>query len=404
MLLLLSIVALIANVSAICSDVFPYELDIGFYWASISLDEVVWTKSCPDQNELPSVEIFDPERESIIYFHGLQPGSVKARHRFFIDDVELHPAVKSHLLLGRNFGVFQWVQFADEPLTNFIRAEGKIDDTEFVGGTKYVYLTHENISKVADGPDKTVSQVAFEHYRGHNFQARVHIIGHSLGSQLVVYLGHKIISAPNTTDHPRPRLDRVTMLDPVFSDSAKSYLNRNLCGTDIASVLGCYMRLLLDQNVAVELYRASFINRCIFSSEDNALMTNNSAAVALRLTQWGSTKQGYCWNPNLLSHVSPESINQLIVQLYNQHRAVIEWYVRSSVSINPPRICIRDEKKPSICKVQKSPSVNALMSDDKVIKWANTDSCLFQFEDRGALNANPSDDLFYTESCSKFNT
>ena len=56
-----------------CVDVFPYELDIGIYWAEVSPSgEITWQKSCI-ANLAPS---FDPQVESIVYFHGLQPGSV----------------------------------------------------------------------------------------------------------------------------------------------------------------------------------------------------------------------------------------------------------------------------------------------------------------------------------------
>lgn len=381
-----------------CADLFPFALDIGIYWASLEADQqLVWTKSCPDA----LAPAFDPARESDIYVHGLQPGSVRERHRFVIDDVELHPAVIAHLLLGRNVGVFQWVQFADEPLTNFIRAEGKIDATDFVGAMEYVYIdAATNETRLGDGPSVSVSQQAAEHFRAHGFQERVHLIGHSLGTQLVVYLAHKLVI--ETSPETRGRVDRVTMLDPVFSDSAKPYLHRNACGQDVASVLGCYMRQLLDAGVAVELYRASFINRCIFSSENNALMTNNSAAVALRLTEWGAVKDGYCWNADLLSHITPKTINRLVVQLYNQHRAVIGWYVRSGLAERVPRICIREGS--GLCRPQRAAAVTALMPDSQVLMWANSDSCLMQFDDRGTRNSDPSDDLFYTEACASFNT
>jgi len=383
-----------------CVDVFPYELDIGIYWAEVSPSgEITWQKSCI-ANLAPS---FDPQVESIVYFHGLQPGSVSEQHRFFIDDHELDDYVRAEKMLGRNIGVFQWVQLADEPLSNFIRAEGKIQSTDYVGGTEYLYIDRASGSiKVADGPLFSVADIAHAHFRAHwpsEVEAgRVHIVGHSLGAQLVVHLAKKLID----DGFGRENLRRVTMLDPVFSDSAKPFFHDNVCGREDSAVLGCYMSLLLAADIAVELYRASFINRCIFSSENNALMVNNSAAVALKFTQWGSVQDGYCWNADLLSHVSPHSVHSLVTQLYNQHRAAIEWYVKSRLGGAAPRICVK--RGTSGCDKTRAPAISGMSSDEDVLRWARGESCLFQYVDKGSKNADPSDDLFYVSPCEKFNT
>ena len=139
----------IHGASSECVDVFPHALDVGIYWAHVDeTDAITWHKSCPDAIS----PVFDPARESIVYFHGLQPGSVVERHRFFIDDRELDDYVRAERLLGRNIGVFQWVQLADEPLSNFIRAEAKIKSVDYVGGTEYLYIASDGSAKFADGP------------------------------------------------------------------------------------------------------------------------------------------------------------------------------------------------------------------------------------------------------------
>lgn len=386
--------------AADCVDVFPYALDVGIYWASVEpTGTVVWHKSCPDA----IAPVFDPESESIVYFHGLQPGSVAERHRFFIDDRPLDDYVRAEILLGRNIGVFQWVQLADEPLSNFIRAEAKIKSVDYVGGTEYLYVDRDSGStRVADGPLIPVAELAHAHFLAHwpfavnSSAGRVHIVGHSLGAQLVVHLAKHIVDAG------RGPLRRVTMLDPVFSDSAKPFYHNNPCGRDDAAVLGCYMGLILAADVAIELYRASFINRCIFSSENNAVMVNNSAAVALKLTQWGSVNDGYCWNADLLSHMTPHSVHALVTQLYNQHRAAVEWYVKSRVGGAAPRVCVR--RGESACDKTRAAAVSGMMSDEDVLRWARGSNCLFQFVDKGSKNADPYDDSFFAAPCERFNT
>lgn len=400
-----------------CPDVYPMDLDIGYYFASDLAGEITWSKSCPESISAS----FDPEKDSVIFFHGLQPGNVKLRYRFLFDDHEIDAAVSEYLRLGKNVGVFQWTQLADEPLTNFIRAEGKLDAVDFVASTEYVYLDSAGTQHVADAPRKSVSQIAYEHYQAlfppeppsspllpapptPSPSPHIHIIGHSLGAQLVVYLAEKIMRGGRART---PLVNRVTMLDPVFSDSAKPYFQRNPCGKDVATVLGCYMGQLRDAGVAVELYRASFINRCIFSSENNALMVNNSAAVALRLTEWGSVKDGYCWNSDLMAHPSVSRIENLGKQLYNQHRAVIEWYIKSSLGGSPPHLCLKGGGGGGggkTCARTRTMAVSGLMTDKEILRWAGSNDCSYQFEDGGAKNSDPTDDLFYVNGCDQFNT
>ena len=402
-LLVFSIIG--TNASVDCDSNFPFRLDVGFFWAGInaSTGGIYWEKSC--QKHIST--LFDPQRETLIFFHGLQPGSVAMKHRFFFDDVELHPAVQAHVSLGKNVGVFQWTQFADEPITNFIRAEAKLVTSDFVSHMEYLYEDSDGSIKVADSAYNSVVDVAFEQYLLHApFESRVHFIGHSLGTQLVVYLAHKIVQH-NEEKSEVPgfvpvRLDRVTMLDPVYSDADKPYNRRNTCGNDNSSVLGCYMHLILKSGIAIDMYRATFINRCIFSSEDDALMAYNSAAVGLKLTAYGSIKSGDCRNIDLFSHLSPKELSALGSQLKNQHRDVIAWFVSSFFTDSPPKICVKNKK--GICKPTEAPSVHALMSDADVLEWARSNKCLIQLDNAGTKNYDPSDDLFFVSDCQNFNT
>lgn len=399
-MILLFLFFILSRTAAICVDTFPGALDFGYYWASpgSGSDPVVWEKSCP--GELPAS--FSLEKESKVFYHGLQPGAVIDEHRFFLDDEDINPAALAYLGLGYNFGVFLWTQFADEPLTNFIRAEGKLNATDFVAAMNYVYIDKNGDLEISDGPAESVSQLAYIHYLAHWGPGLnpnpPHIIGHSLGSQLVVYLAETILTGGGSALLPR----RVTLLDPVFSDSAKPYLRRNNCGLDISSVLGCYMGQLVDAGVAVELYRSSFINRCIFSSDNNAQMVLHSAAVALKLTKWGSVNEGYCWNSDLLSHFSSSKVEHLGRQITEQHRAVIEWYIRSGLEASAPRIC---KKRGDQCDPTRTMAPSGAASDEDILRWAREDpkKCFFQFPGLSTKNSDPSDDLFYVDDCFAFN-
>jgi len=422
MILALLVLAAAGVSSQRCVDVYPYALDIGFYWASVTsmvdgTPEITWTKSCLGNH----AHSFDPTRPSIFGVHGLQSGSVAQNVRFLVNDTNdniLAAGVAAGwLALGYNFGVFEWTQFADEPLSNFMRAEGKLNATDFLSGTEYLYVDpHKNLAPPADGPRKSVAQYLYEHYVDHfpaaegsegSEVAGPRIYAHSLGTQLIVFFTELLITdtgAPNKAQPP----DRIALLDPVFSVEAKPYFVGNPCGRDTSDVLGCYMAQILARGIAVELYRSSFINRCIFSSENNAPMVANSAAAALKFNEWGTQKEGYCWNSELLSHFNRGNINKLSNQLYNQHKSVIGWYLASFITPNPPRICIK--KDDNRCDATRSLALSAAMPTADVLEWAHTTiksgmkACFYQFDEYASTRSvSPSDDLFFVDDCFRFN-
>jgi hypothetical protein len=407
-----------------CIDNYPYELDIGFYWASVNgvVDgnpQIEWTKSCIGAH----AHSFDPTRPSLIGVHGLQSGSVEQNVRFLVNDTNdniLAAGVAAGWLsLGYNFGAFMWTQFADEPLSNFMRAQGKINATDYLSGMEYLYVDRRTLQlkPPADGPRKSVVDYMYEHYVDHFPLGETDreagpgpwIYGHSLGSQVTVFFAEMVIT--NTGHVPQPILpSRIALLDPVFSGEAMPYFVGNLCGRDTSDVLGCYMQQILERGIAVELYRSSFINRCIFSSENNAPMVANSAAAALKFNEWGTQKDGYCWNSELLSHFNKGNINKLSNQLAQQHRSVVGWYLASFITPNPPRICIR--KGDNRCDATRSLALSAAMPVEDVLEWSHhmvssTDkakACFYQFDDYASTRSvTPSDDLFFVDDCFRFN-
>jgi hypothetical protein len=407
-----------------CADVYPYELDIGFYWASIGgivddTPEIVWTKSCVGDHAFS----FDATKPSVFGVHGLQSGSVAQNVRFLINDTSdsiLTAGVAAGWLsMGYNFGVFEWTQFADEPLTNFMRGEGKLNATDFLSGSEYLYVDRRTgqVAPPADGPKKSVAQYLHAHYVDHFPSSNSEVTGpriysHSLGTQLTVFFTELLIT---DTGSPQGQLpDRIALLDPVFSAEAKPYFTGNPCGRDTSDVLGCYMAQILSRGIAIEMYRASFINRCIFSSENNAPMVANSAAAALKFNEWGSQKDGYCWNSELLSHFNRGNINKLSNQLYNQHRSVVGWYLASFITPNPPRICIRKDN--NRCDATRSLALSAAMPTADVLDWATrmvavsgnpgggAKACFYQFDEYASTRSvSPSDDLFFVDDCFRFN-
>jgi hypothetical protein len=421
-ILALLVVLAASRVEGECVDVYPYALDIGFYFASVAritndVPQIVWTKSCIGEHAAS----FDPTKPTQLGIHGLQPDSVVQNVRFMINDTADNPVfagvVAGWLALGYNFGVFEWTQLADEPLSNFMRAEGKINATDFLANTEYVYVDRNTglLAAPADAQKKSIIELLFDHYADH-FTGDVlppRIFGHSLGAQVVVYFTELLITMLNALNVVLP--ERIALLDPVFSSSSKPYLVGNACGLEISDVLGCYMQQITARGVAAELYRASFINRCIFSSDNNAPLVANSAAASLKFNEWGTQKQGYCWNADLMSHMTTKNIDRIADQIYEQHKAVVSWYLSSFLAANPPRICIRknDPSQPR-CDPTRSLALSAAMPTADVLEWSRrtvpasgggvAKACFYQFDDYASTRTvTPTDDMFYVDDCFHFN-
>jgi hypothetical protein len=141
-------------------------------------------------------------------------------------------------------------------------------------------------------------------------------------------------------------------------------------------------------------------------------MVENAAAAALKFNEWGTQKEGYCWNAELMSHMTKTNINRLSNQLYQQHRSVVGWYLASFITPNPPRICVR--KSDNRCDPTRSLALSAAMPTDEVLVWArrtvpvsgggSAKACFYQFDDYASTRSvTPADDLFFVDSCFHFN-
>lgn len=383
-----------------CSAKLPTQLDFGILFAT---NASVWQKNCL----VPNPSLYDPTKPTVIFVHGLAPAAVGGPlDGYFGHQEGFHELIAPWRQLGFNVALFNWTQFADEPLTNFIRAEDKIYDPHSYSQMQFAFLTDSGKVSVGDGPAIPVSRLLADAVIELKLSGPVWLVGHSLGSQLVTR------AAVLLTDDGY-EVQRVTLLDPVFSDVVKSYVQHrqqenHYCGHDLSETLGCELQFLQASGVATELYRSSFINRCIFSADDNTPIVQHAASTAVKLNGKGSQREGYCWNADLLSHPSLAKVDKLAQQLVYQHTHIVDWFIASKFSPTVPKICI--PVSPTECRATKSPALSAAMSAKEVMRWSirkdeGSRLCFVQWNDATAtLNLSPSDDLFEVRKCDSFTT
>lgn len=410
-LCLLGLSTMFVRIASECANEYPQKLDIAFYWAKFEHTRITWSKSCDGTLS----ENFDPAKKTVILVHGLQPGMVKADERMASDgelDVTIHP----WLLLGYNFAIFQWTNFADEAIDDFVFAEDKIHSALGLVKMQYRVLTgkgtkNERVRLMDAQTNMNVADYFVREWELHfsdpdiETYPEIRIVGHSLGTQLTVKAAHMI----HTSVDIRTKPARIALLDAVMSPRPKMYFSRSECGRTVTQNMGCMVtELTRERGVAVEYYKSSFINRCIFSSHEDVDLIEYTAYSVVTLKLWGTHPLGSCWDSNLLKHRNDMKhyLKKLSYQINMQHVYIVPYYLLSIVQ--PPHVCVLNGTHCS--QLGKKLSISAAMSTSAIMAYSSPDivtgdkTCFHQYQNEGTLTVTPDDDLFYMKDCKTAHT
>jgi hypothetical protein len=446
LILFISLVVFAEEAAGQCKNVYPYELDVGLYVARLQMDmSLKFDKYCRDDPNSLS-DAYDPNGNTVIIFHGLQPelllihgNDTSVRFGYQADFGEM---LAGWFHVGWNVLFYQWTQLADEPLINFEHATDKIHTSRSFNGMQYTYLTRGGDVKVGDASRKeSVMEMALWDIISLPVPTvsgrELRLVGHSLGVQLalgVAYEMHSLHLVNSTAVVVLQLPKRVVLLDPVFSSGAKAYFTTNKCGSRVSDVMGCQAEALKSMRVAIEYYRTSFINRCLFSSEDNGKLIENSAFAHVDMYAWGDHPLGSCYDPGLLyNNGKLSSLNKingrmsnLTTQIAEQHRAAIPYYFLSLS--HPPHRCAPNLRKAGVvehvkaalitnCTASNTLALSAAMKTSQVLSWASVyDSegykqCFHQYDDGTRTPTSPTmttfyayDDTYYLTACKWVNS
>lgn len=245
-------------------------LDFGLHWVTTTDDgDQVEIKAVEHNGTViapPSTDYYDSSKPTVIYFHGWKNGSSQdnyKRDNFTFSDNNDANTMQSWKEQGWNVAIFHWNQFSDE--SELKNAESKIWSIH--GDVGMRYTLNDGSTSTTQSPDKSIGQLAYEQISAAlatNTSGNIRFAGHSLGNQLAVYTADLINDAVNAgTISENVMPNRIALLDPFWSQDAKSYLgdengdgNNDWVGE---KTLWAIEAMIEDRDIAVEWYKSSAI-------------------------------------------------------------------------------------------------------------------------------------------------
>eukprot|EP00667_Euglena_gracilis_P010798 EG_transcript_11003 len=227
-----------------CGEAVPQEMleppDVGLYQYT---GNDTWEKFTPRP--------LKAGQKVLLFVHGWKPGGSGVMDRFVTPAEQYGEAVDTlqpwekagYLVLS-----FQWHQYADEPV--FLQVEQKIWDAAATGR----WRVPQGPYIVSAPRERSMGAEFFEAYRQafSNTQGLyIHLAGHSLGCQMASCLLGLLMEMQTS-----PLPNRVTFLDPYFSNFGKGYLGGRWTGAVVREVIS---RLIKEFRVPVEQYKSSAV-------------------------------------------------------------------------------------------------------------------------------------------------
>ena len=252
----------------------------------------------------------DKTKPTLIFAHGwkqnegyqqrdlwsLWGGTNSEFHSKHFDDFEFETEFYQTLIdLGYNVGQFYWSQLSDD----YVTCDEKIWSSNGQFGMRYVL--NDGAGHRVDGdpslnPTKSVAMIfgdAIREALGDDYAKDLHLVGHSMGGQLVLATGEYITlqhDAGNFGEHLVPT--QVTLLDPymTFNILSEGATVDHLGGKSfseekpIVSLCADAMETLARHDIAIDVYATVFYRMypMIMDEDEAAAMTDRLA----RYTVW----------------------------------------------------------------------------------------------------------------------
>jgi hypothetical protein len=238
---------------------------------------------------------FDPNKPTIIFVHGWQPGSTKNKTHF--DFCYDYPGVNgkaspTYNVLsywkGWNVGVFYWTQFADETESP-MDAEAKIYSMRGSKGMRWAYLQqtnqgsynlqycdngmsncqpiHQDISQMLESAYQNALP-SNEVYKG----SELRIAGQSLGTQLSIQLTDWVLKNTQSNDLPMPT--RLSLMDPYVSPKNLEGNEHLPFSVSVAQYAADTVKDIQsrDSNLPIDVYRTSRLSYAPTGNPASSLM------------------------------------------------------------------------------------------------------------------------------------
>ncbi|CAG8999911.1 MAG: hypothetical protein CENE_01894 [Candidatus Celerinatantimonas neptuna] len=325
------------------------QLSYGLYWFGANNQYQKASKSTQSGGLY-----YNPSKPTLIFIHGWQKNHIKKKNRFvFWEKNNGFPNIDfANLWIsqGYNVGILYWDQFADE--SEVKNAEAKIWSVK--GPKKMRWL--DSYGTYHSGPSKNVTQLLLANYRiaMKGFKgSKLRFAGHSLGNQVALRLANQLETLAKEGEISKKEVpERVSLLDPFYSNYAKSYLNGKWVGEKARTIV----KRIKAYGIAIDSYRTSALTATIFVGDQNKKLENSVA----------------------FEEEKTKFFNQL--EQSKKHDAAI-WLYLWSINYSTPTV-----------SNSSMPGLSAASTNSEVKQWMATTNHLVQTS--GGKTKNPKDNVF----------
>lgn len=353
-----AVVTAAASSPALAFDATVFsKLDTGIYWYANQTNAVKAVNGSASA-------WYNPANPTMIYIHGWQPGTTKLLQRETFDR-SADSGIVQDLTAGWkrnnwNMGIFYWNQFADEGDVKV--AEDKIWPVLSPAGAakSLSWINSAGVVSYKDNSGVTLTQStaqmfvqaykkAMQGYTGND----IRLVGHSLGSQMVI-VGAKLISdAVDRGEIARNLLPtRIALLDPAFLSGTRAYLGNRWPG----EVARDYVDALKAKGVIVEAIRSSPATSTGLIGDSNVALLNKTAYREIKPWYFGA------------------------LDITNKHKAAV-WHYLWEYSIQPSLVGGTNTLAASASN--SNPATRTLMNSTNKMEL-----------DQGAYTKTPGDDTY----------
>jgi pimeloyl-ACP methyl ester carboxylesterase len=260
-------------------------LDHGLYFFATNKDAQKWTGAANAN--------FDPAKPTMIYIHGWQKGSTQKQTRETFERLNAstnddfasiwRTADLARQKASWNVGICYWNQFADE---NEVKdAEAKVWSAQGPQGMRWRKADGSYSTATINVSAGTMCANAIASAMGNFSGSQLRLVGHSLGSQMVINVAQQLSDKVDANQLPvKARPGRVALLDPAFLQGARSYLNNRWPG-EVARGIVSYLK---TKGVIFEAYRSSGSTSNGFIGDANYDLLKMCAFTELSSSYYGS--------------------------------------------------------------------------------------------------------------------
>ena len=247
---------------------------------------------------IPNPNAFDPVRPTLLYVHGMEPGTTRRGFRETFATPSGIPSVYETLPTGDfwirrgfNISIFYWNQYSDDPdrraVERKIYEAGKLPYTIMMpSGEVCNVCPTESTSSVADQLLEQVVKIFSAPNCGD-----VHLVGHSIGAQLCLEMMRRLALRESCKV---PSVRKLVLLDPYFTSRPCDYLDMETAAARAKDSLAIIREELPAVVVETKITSVVGEGRCGSDCTRTLRRLTNYTKLPISRVSWMDVVQRHC--------------------------------------------------------------------------------------------------------------